>query len=156
MQKKEYNVSYWVLTHIFEIFMIFFTPQSCSRVFCGSNDALELKFDPFFEGDMVKKAARHTQILGRVKFWLLAASTAQPMGIRLKPDAVHILSDQDQLQKKIWNFLDELFFSLCPTLSMYEWADGNIEKILKWNIISVWKIWKVFFLPCFWIWFSEL
>ena len=39
------------------------------------------------------------------------------MGTSPKVDAVCTLQDQDQLQKKNWKDLDELFFSFDPTLT---------------------------------------
>jgi len=57
------------------------------------------------------------QILGRVKFRPLEASTTNPMGLSPKVYALCTLWDQDQLQKKKLKDLDQLFFSFDPTLT---------------------------------------
>ena len=65
---------------------------------------------------MGQKLVWGIQIRNRVKFRTLEASTADPIGRSPKVDAVCTLWDQNQLQKKNLEDLDELFFSFHPTL----------------------------------------
>ena len=60
----------------------------------------EIEIWMIFGRDMCQKLIMSLQILGRVKFRPLEASTTDPMGISPKVNAVCILWDQDQLQKK--------------------------------------------------------